>query len=340
MTDRPPRGGESVEGDGSPRIHGVVVTFERPEILRTTLAAFERQSRQLDRLVVVDNAPSAESEAVVRDYAATRPGVEYLPSEANLGSVGGFGRGMERVLTFAAPDDWILSVDDDDPPYSDHLIEELTAFGAKLAADDPQLGACGLVGSVFDPKRGISVRVPDEDLAGPIQVDWLGQNHFAMYRADAVRRTGPYSTELFFGHGELEYGLRMGKAGFHLYAHGDLWRERRAENDRLGLDLKPNRSLEAPTFRRYYRLRNLIWILRSNGWHRTAAKVTLIRGFAKPLASAPFAPRLCLQHLRLNTRAAVDGWRGRLGSRQQPEMRKEPKPPPPTKAELEARRRR
>ena len=34
MTDQPPRGGESVEGDGSPRIHGVVVTFERPEILR------------------------------------------------------------------------------------------------------------------------------------------------------------------------------------------------------------------------------------------------------------------------------------------------------------------
>lgn len=321
-----------------PRIHGVLVTFDRPEVLDATLAALSRQTRRLDRLLVVDNAPGPASEHVVRKHESSAADeVLYLPSETNLGSVGGFGRGMEHAVADAAPEDWVLSIDDDDPPPTDTLLEELAEFGAHQLAVDPRLGACGLVGSVFDWRRAMSIRVPDDKLHGAVPVDWLGQNHFAMYRVRAVRETGPYSQQLFFGHGELEYGLRMRKAGFQLYAHGDLWRSRRKAQDRLGLRIGPERTLGPATMRRYYRHRNLIWILRSHGHHLTAARVALVRGLGKPLAGALRHPALAARHLRLNLRATIDGWRGNLGPRAQPEMRRGAKPPPPGRAELRSR---
>jgi rhamnopyranosyl-N-acetylglucosaminyl-diphospho-decaprenol beta-1,3/1,4-galactofuranosyltransferase len=305
---------------------GVLVTFKRPQILETMLEALSHQTRAVDRLVVVDNAPSAQSERIVRRHADPRSVVCYLPSETNLGSIGGFALGLDRAVLDADADDWVVSLDDDDPPYADDLFERLAQFAQERALEDPSVGAVGVVGSRFDAARATSVRLDDSELHGPVPVDWLGQNQFAMYRVGAVRETGPYSKELFFGHGELEYGLRMRSAGFSLYAHGDLWRARRAELGRLGLEVSPGRSLEQPSWRRYYRLRNLIWILRANGRSSTAAQVTLVRGLAKPLASVATTPRLAIGHLKMNVRASIDGWTNRLGPRAQPEMRIGPKP--------------
>jgi GT2 family glycosyltransferase len=319
-------GTTSPRGSSLPRVIGVLVTFRRPQVLRTMLEALTLQDRALDLLYVVDNAPSEESERVVREHADPRTEVRYLPSATNLGSIGGFGLGMRHAALEGEPDDWVLSLDDDDPPFRSDLFRELARFAKTTLHADPCAGGVGVVGARFDAASARSVRLDDQELTGAVPVDWLGQGHFAMYRVGAVRTTGEYHDQLFFGHGELEYGLRMRAAGFGLYAHGELWHARREEQGRLDLELRPSLALDAPSWRRYYRLRNLIWILRENGHTVAAARVIAVRGVAKPLAGLGRDRHLAMSHLSMNARAAFDGWTGRLGPRQQPEIRLGPKP--------------
>jgi hypothetical protein len=80
-------------------------------------------------------------------------------------------------------------------------------------------------------------------------------------------------------------------------------------------------TLGTPGWRRYYSLRNLIYLLRQHGHTLTALRVTILRGVAKPLLNLPLRPVLGLRHLRSNLRAARDGWTGRLGRQVSPDNR-------------------
>jgi hypothetical protein len=50
-----------------------------------------------------------------------------------------------------------------------------------------------------------------------------------------------------------------------------------------------------------------------------AFRVAVTRGLLKPLLNLPLNPRLGWHGLRMGARAAVDGWRGRLGRSVEPE---------------------
>lgn len=301
------------------RLFGVLVTFRRPAELSVYLRRLALQERPLDRLVVIDNSPVPENEAHVRAYRSEGFVVDYVPMSANLGSAGGVAEGMERVLDFARDLDWIAVFDDDDPPHSGTVLRDLVRFGEMMLEGDTRTAAVGLVGARYDWRRGSIVRVADEELDGPVAVDFIGMGHFPLYLAKPIRSVGPYSREIFFGHSEVEHGLRLRAAGYSIYADGLRWRERRADADRLGLKVRPMRGLSLPGWRRYYTLRNSIYILRSFGKTGTALRVTFVRGLAKPLVNLPIAPALAVRHLALNVKACWDGWTGRMGRRVEPD---------------------
>jgi hypothetical protein len=128
----------------------------------------------------------------------------------------------------------------------------------------------------------------------------------------ALRAIGVFDERLFFGFEELDFGLRLGAAGWSLHVDGDLWRRARTAAGRLDLDPQPSRGLDAPGWRRYYSLRNMIYILRKQGAGGGAVRQAA-RGLAKPVANLPRDPRNAVQHLRLNARAVADAYRGRMG---------------------------
>jgi glycosyltransferase involved in cell wall biosynthesis len=293
----------------------VLVTFRRPAALAAMLAAVDAQTLPLCELVVVDNAPSPEHGEIVA--AASTP-TRYLPARENLGPAGGLALGMDALLATVSDDDWILTLDDDDPPTDPSLLATLFEFACVMRAEDRRTGSVGLSGTRFDDRRGRIVRVPDEELHGAVRVDSIAGNQFPMYAAAAVREVGTLRPELFFGFEELELGLRMGDAGYALYAHGGLWHSGRCAGGRLGLRPAPSRALDVPTWRRYYSLRNLVFILRDRGRSAAALRVTAVTGFAKPAANLFRAPRLAWRHLVVNARACRDGWTGRMGRTVEP----------------------
>ena len=303
------------EPDHEPRVYGVLVTYRRPTHLRTSLAAIAGQDRAPDGLIVVDNSPEPANEhAVVSSMA----GAHYVPASENLGPAGGIAEGMGRILETAAARDWIVVFDDDDPPNDARMLSTLAGFAQERSERDPATGGVGLSGVRFDRRKGRVVRVPDDELHGAVSVDCFGGNQFPLFSVRAIRRAGPPRRDLFFGLEELEFGLRLRDAGYSLYGHGAMWHEGRASQGRLGTRLTPKLSVDEPTWRRYYSLRNLILILRSIGRTRTAIRVTVVAGAAKPLANLPIHPRHAVRNLLLNWRACRDAWTGRTGRTVEP----------------------
>jgi len=237
----------------------------------------------------------------------------------NLGPAGGIAEGMERVLKSAADRDWIVALDDDDPPYNERVLGKLLRFGEAMLTRDPMTGAVGMVGARFDWKRGMMITPSDDELNGPVSVDVIGGNQFPFYLAKAIRDVQPFSRDVFFGLDDLDEGLRLRKAGYSIYADGLLWRELREEAGRRELDRHPSRRLSEVSWRRYYSLRNAIHILRWHGRRRTALRVTLVRGLGKPLANLPISPVKAIRHLKLNWRACRDAWTGRMGRTVEPD---------------------
>lgn len=302
-----------------PSLFALIPTYRRPRELADSLARVVKQSRPPDEIVVVDNDASGEgARGAVERFPDEWP-VTYVESPENLGFAGGVALGMETILPGAAPDDWIVVLDDDDPLPSDTLFSDLERFAHEMIRKDPRTACVGLVGAKFDWKRGGLIRVPDRDLRGPVPVDFIGGNHFPIYSVRAIRDVGTFSREIFFGLSEVEHGLRLRRAGYSVYAHGDLWLDRRAQEERLGLDMRPSTRIAELNWRRYYSLRNSIYILRSHGRWTSAVRVTAIKGLAKPLANLFTSPTGAAQHLKMNARACYDGWTGRMGRRLDPD---------------------
>lgn len=303
------------------KLFGVLVTFKRPRELFNALEIISGQTRPPDGLVVVDNSPTQEQQDLVTRSGANGMTTEYVPMQQNVGFAGGVEVGMRRVLEYAHDRDWIVVLDDDDPPASADALARLEQFARTMFDQDPSTAVVGIVGGRFDFKRGRMSRVPDDELKGPVSVDFIGGGHLPLYRVSAIRSQGSFSSRIFFGLSEVEHGLRLRRAGFSVYADGDLWRHRREVAGRIGVELSPSLRLTTMNWRRYYSLRNAIYILRSHKRFGTAVRVSAIQGIGKPLVNIPIAPRQAIRHLSLNWKACWDGWRGNMGRRIEPDGR-------------------
>jgi glycosyltransferase involved in cell wall biosynthesis len=296
-------------------LHGVLVTYRRTAAVELMLERVATQTQPLRSLVLVDNDPCDANRSAAAAADPACGAVTYVAAPENLGPAGGIALGLERVLAGAADDDWCVLLDDDDPPPDEAVFADLLAFAQALPA---RAGAVGLAGARLDRRRGRMVRVPDGDLHGAVPVDYLGGNQCPVVRLAAVRDAGVFEPRLFFGFEELEFGLRLQRHGWGLYGHGDRWRARRADLGRLDMDARPDRAVGPLSWRRFYSLRNLVWVLRADGRHRAALEVALVQGVGKPALNLVRAPRLSFRHLRTNVRASVDGWRGALGRTREP----------------------
>jgi GT2 family glycosyltransferase len=218
---------------------------------------------------------------------------------------------MSMVDKIADPEDWLVLFDDDDPPPSEGSLGEVVRLAERLASD-ASVGGVGLRGARFDRRRGRIVRVPTEELSGAVPVGYLSGNALPAYRIGAIRRAGVLDDRLFFGKEELEYGLRLAENGYSLYAAGDAWRPIRINRGRL--TTSATLSLRRPpSWRDYYRIRNLIFVLRRHGDPWAAVRISLTVGLLKPMVNLFLRPSDAVRLLTANIRAMRDGWLGRMG---------------------------
>jgi GT2 family glycosyltransferase len=118
----------------------VVLTYNRKHLLESCLTAVRAQTRALDEILVVDNAGTDGTAAMVRERF---PGVSVLRIERNEGAAAGFSDGIAEA--HARGHGWLWLLDDDCLPDPDALAALLD--GAARAPVAPGVPAPVLLAS-------------------------------------------------------------------------------------------------------------------------------------------------------------------------------------------------
>jgi glycosyltransferase involved in cell wall biosynthesis len=286
-----------------------IATYNRPASLQKTIEVILSQSRSPDLILVVDNANSGEAQNVVRNFPQDR--VVYEGMKDNLGSAGGTAYGVRWL--YEQGYDAIYCGDDDDPPAFPDTMERLLKVLTESSRD---VGGAGAVGARWDWQKGKLIRFPDETLKGVLDVDVIGGNAHLILKRDGVKDFGSPRSDLFFGYPDVEYCLRIRKAGYRLVIDGDLmkkYREKFKSVKRYRTEsFLPQREYGS-IWRNYYTTRNYIFMMK-NTFHRPDLAVRQsIKAFAGVPLSWLRGPKYGAAFSRLQLRAIWDGYSGKLG---------------------------
>lgn len=175
------------------------------------------------RIVVIDNASADSSERVLR---ARFPELPFIQTGANLGYAGGNNRGIAYALAQEAEYVWLLNVDTHvDRRALCALVGAMEAnarvglAGSKIYyMDSPERIA--YAGGCVDFWRGSTFhRGENEPDTGqydqPTQVDFI-TGCSLIVRSSVIKQVGPLIESYFLYFEDVEWSLRVHKAGFDL----------------------------------------------------------------------------------------------------------------------------
>lgn len=247
----------------SAQVTSVVVTYNRKALLSRCLAALEGQSRQPDRILVVDNASTdGTREMLAAAGWLSRPGFSLVSLPGNTGGAGGFAAGMQRAFDEGAGRVWIM--DDDAEPHPAALETLLDA-----AADRQCLyGSVAVSGTRMSwpmQARGAGRRGAIEDparLPPLLEVEFIPFLGLLASR-EVAGKIGLPDAGFFIAKDDVEYAFRAARAGVRsvLVAASRIEHppSRYLELHLPGVVL---RTLDIPGWKRYYSVRNRILIAR------------------------------------------------------------------------------
>lgn len=209
-TNNPPR---------FPRVVAVIPTINRKQLLLECLASLMKQTAPVFRIVLVDNAGGADGVMdAVRETYPGHPAIEIHAMGRNLGASGGFHAGVEFALDGAC--DWVWFTDDDSEPAPDAL-EKLLEAEALLRAEGKNPVALSTVkldvnGHVQAAHNGHfswrQIPLPADRCRGIVPLGYAAYTGVLAKRS-AIESQGNVRAEYFVWGDDIEFCLRLGKAG-------------------------------------------------------------------------------------------------------------------------------
>jgi GT2 family glycosyltransferase len=304
------------------RVCALVLTFNRSELLVECLRGLLAQTRPPEEVVVVDNASTDGTPDRLRE-AGVMDRVRYLRLERNLGSSGGFERGVAAIRDEGW--DWLWIMDDDAEPRPDALERLLAA----PAAADP--GTAVLATAVVDPDGAIEARVQRGFFRGRMrplpraayvpgtapEVDYVSFVGM-LVRGECARATAPPKGEFFIWGDDLEYCLRLRRCGAirvvpeAVIVHKEVGQTHANRRARLWNRLLRQQIVPFPLeafWKQLLGLRNFVWIKKVyEGQSGFGAAVTIGQFMVKSL----LYEERPLRRLPWILRYGLDGRRGRF----------------------------
>ena len=236
----------------------VVVTYNRADLLGRTLDGLAAQTHRPDAVVVVDNASTDHTREVLdRHVSSAALPLQRLHLETNTGGAGGFRAGVEAAYTQGYDRIWLM--DDDVVPAPDCLAvlmgedeacvmsvrEDAHGHLAEKAATDFDLTRPWSV----RPKRASVQTAYGERSAMPERVE-LHNIAFEgfLVRREVVEAVGLPDESFFIFYDDVDFALRVRRAGYTIWAVRDAVLVRQ-------LDFDQKNALD--TWKGYYMYRNL-----------------------------------------------------------------------------------
>jgi rhamnopyranosyl-N-acetylglucosaminyl-diphospho-decaprenol beta-1,3/1,4-galactofuranosyltransferase len=236
------------------RAVAVLVTHERLDLLRASLAAVLTQTRPPDAVVVVDNASTDGTAEAVR---AQHPDVDLVVLPHNTGGAGGFAVGMGRALE-AHDADLLWLLDDDTVPRPDALARLVDAWSTRPDSP-PALVASRVVWTdgrdhpMNTPRPAPLPRPGERDAAQAVGCVPVRSASFVSVLVDAaaVRAVGLPVADYFLWNDDFEFTTRLLRDRPGLLCPGSVVEHR---TRRFG----DSEADPGPRF--YYEVRNKVWL--------------------------------------------------------------------------------
>jgi GT2 family glycosyltransferase len=257
-------------------VASVTVTYNAERSLGRQMEALLRQTRPLQEMVVVDNASSDGTCALLEKRY---PQVKILKMPENLGIGGGLAAGMAYAATEKGHN-WVWTFDQDSVP-SDDALQALLEGSESAGSGEGEVGIVAALpvnqktGECYYPLlwRDGFVKPSKELISEPIWFADLVISSGCMVRRDVVERVGLPRADFFIDFVDFEYCIRARSQGYKIavisrakLAH----EEGRARKIQLP-GYSRLWSVQAP-FREYYMSRNLAyaawWLYPNHGTKR------------------------------------------------------------------------
>ncbi|WP_284975347.1 glycosyltransferase [Arthrobacter sp. efr-133-TYG-104] len=273
-----------------PVVVAVVVTYNRRELLETTLNGIAAGTAVPEVVVVVDNASTDGTADFLRTYQGPLV-MDVVTLTANVGGAGGFVVGMERaVLDHGADHVWIM--DDDTEPQPGALSEALEVSLAyeHETGDAPAFIASRVVWTDgrdhpmnrMRPRMG--AREDARSAAARLGATQIRSASFVsvLIRAGEIRRHGLPIADYFIWNDDLEYTARISRRGSALTTAASIANHHTKVFGDAGAD---------PGSRFYYEVRNKLWVYtRSHAlapWEKVLFTGASLRNWARTIAASP-----------------------------------------------------
>jgi GT2 family glycosyltransferase len=299
-------------------VASVTVAYNAAGELPRQMDALLRQTRPLEEIIVVDNASTDGTSALL---AERYPKIRVLRMFENLG----LGNALEVGLTYAALEkrhDWIWTFDGDSVP-NDDALEALIEGAESLGNTDDAVGiVAGLpvhqeTGTFYPPLlwRDGFVKPSAELLRQPIWFADLVFGSGCMVRRDVVEKIGLPRADFFIDFVDFEYCLRARSRGYKIavitrsqFTHevGTPRKVRLLGYSRLWPDHAP--------WREYYISRNMtyaVWAV----YPSLKTKQFVVRHLIRHAGGSLLFGSNKLACLKKMAQGFWDGRRGRLGIR-------------------------
>jgi rhamnopyranosyl-N-acetylglucosaminyl-diphospho-decaprenol beta-1,3/1,4-galactofuranosyltransferase len=233
----------------------VVVTYNRADLLGRMLDGLAAQTHEPDAVIVVDNASTDHTRAVLDAHRGLD--LQRLHLEVNTGGSGGFRAGVEAAYDQGHDRIWLM--DDDVVPAPDCLAVLMAQDEACLMAvrEDTRGHLVEKAATDFDlsrpwsmrPKRASVETTYGERSAMPerVEIDAVAFEGF-LVRREVVAAVGLPDDSFFIFYDDVDFAFRARRAGFRIWAVRDAVLVRQ-------LDFDQRYALE--TWKGYYMYRNL-----------------------------------------------------------------------------------
>jgi len=241
----------------------VVVTYNRADLLVGMLDGLAALERAPDAVIVVDNASTDHTAAVLA--ASDLPGLDVLTSAENLGGAGGFHLGVRTAHERGYDRVWLM--DDDVVPAPDCLTVLMGLDEACLAAvrEDTRGRLVEKAATRFDLRNPLAVRpktrMVETDygtraaMPALVAIENVAFEGF-LVRREVIDAIGLPDPSFFIFYDDADFAIRARRAGFRVWAVRDAVLVRQ-------LDFDQQHDLAG--WKGYYMYRNLFAVHRRHG---------------------------------------------------------------------------
>jgi GT2 family glycosyltransferase len=298
----------------SNNIAAIAVCWNGRAILPGLLEALLKQTRLLSELIVVDNASTDGTLALLEEQY---PSVKIIRLETNEGVSGGYSAGLEYALGRGY--EWVWMLDQDSRPLPSTLEKLLAA--ADSFPDRDKLGliaplaidaATGTPLPLFRWRDGQSKVAGASEREGLTLVDMVISSGSLICR-EAVVKAGLPRRDLFMDFVDYEHCLRLRRNGFLIAVANQCVMPHTIGQPRTVKFLgKPMSWITHRPWRDYYKVRNRAFVV----WHQVPslrAKLFVVRQLLKQMIGSLLYDAEKVRRIHFMWRGLRDGIRGRLG---------------------------